>query len=742
MTTRKTRNFAAPSRKPPRAAAMGLANLRDAPPANDTLPDGLEVTIQGDTPPPQLSKNGTLQTELPDGTLLIDFSGGQPKNPLKSMNFQDNLALSDDLPFAGVAEELIREIEDDIASRAEWMDMREHGLELLGLKIESPRADVGSSSAPLEGMSTVRAPTLLQACLKFQANARGEMLPAAGPVKVMDKSGAGSTEADSWADILETDMNVYLTQTLPGYYEDTDGMFFYAGFGGSGFKKVYHCPLRRMPVSDSVDASDLIVNGAAKDLRTARRVTHRITMRDSMVKRMQIARVYRDVPLGPASFMANTETDAEGRITGISANPTRPEDYDRTIYETLCERDFGEHPNGMPLPYKVTVDKDSMQVLEIRRNWNEDDPMYMPKSMYVRFPYVEAMGFYGIGLLHIVGNSTKAMTGAMREALDAGMFASFPGFLHSLDSNRQETNELRVPPGGSMGIKTSGQDIRNVVMPLPYKDVTPGLMSLMEMVLGQADKLSGAAEFPTGEGVQNAPVGTTLAIIDQSAKIMEAVHKRFHAAQSEEFRLLKERFLEDPEAFWRHNPNNTTNWDKETFVQALNMCDLVPVADPNTPTHTHRLMKGQALAQLVAINPQLYDVRHVNEVILRLIGYSSPDEFLLPIGTPQMPNPQVMVAQAKQQELQLKGQELQVKQQDAQVRAAGQMQDSKLELIKTQLQHQGDMAEIRAKAALENARLAHQRVKDGAAMASDALEHLTPPPMPKSAGAAGLGGLQ
>src|SRR5271168_185458 len=712
---------------------LASANMRETPPQETQKPD-LEIVIDG-APEPKIDSSGTISTELPDGSLEINFAPNESK-PQFSEDFNANLAGTLGLELGNLANQLISEIDSDIQGRAEWMDMREQGLELLGLKIEQPRGDVGNSSAPLEGMSTVRAPTLLQACLRFQANARGELLPAMGPIKVVN-NGAATGIADEWAEILEKDLNIYLTQRAPEYYPDTDRMLFYVGFGGSGFKKVYHCPLRRRPVSESVDAADLIVDSGTTDLRNARRITHRIRMRDSLVKRMQKAVIYRDVGLAQATYQPDQDEQVEARIMGFNPAPQRPEDNDRTIYEVLCERDFGEDPDGMHLPYKIVLDKDSQQILEIRRNWCEDDPMKMPVNMYVRYPYVEAMGIYGIGLLHIVGNLTKGMTAAIREMLDAGMFANFPGFIYSEGVQRQETNEFRVPPGGGMRIQTGGMPIQQALMPLPYKDVSPSLMQLVTSLLQMGDKLSGTGEMPTGEGIQNAPVGTTLAIIDQATKTLDAVHKRIHAAQAEEFRLLKDRFLEDPEAFWRHNPAGATNWDKETFVQALNMVDLVPVADPNTPTHTHRLMKAQALVQLAMAQPQMFNPRVVAEHVMRLIGFQNPGEFLADPNAAPPPNPQMMMAQLKQQELQQKAQN------DA-GRLQVDKQKNKLEWMKAQLQASIDRNEIQSRNSLDNDKLQHDKSMDGAKMASDAFEHMglaSVPPM-ANAGPSAPGGVQ
>ena len=490
-------------------------------------------------------------------------------------------------------------------------------------------------------------------------------------------------------------------------------MLFYVGFGGSGFKKIYHCALRRRPVSESVDAPDLIVDAAATDLDNAKRITHRIRMRKSMVKRMQMAGVYKNVDLGHATYTMTDEERIKNSITGVSEYGLDDKDQDRTIYECLSEYDFGEHPNRMPLPYKIVIDYDSRTVLEVRRNWREDDPMYMPINMYVKYPYIEALGFYGLGLLHTVGNITRAVTAALRLAIDSAMFANFPGLLVRKGMLRQDTNELRVPPGGAVEINGSG-DIAKDIMALPYKDASAGLVAIIEKVMAMGEQVAGTPEIPVGEGMQNAPVGTVMAMIDQAGKIVDAVHKGLHEAQCKEFRMLKARLLEDPEAFWRHNPK-LSGWDRETFVDALNMVELVPVADPNTPTHTHRLMKAQALFMMAQGFPQAFDMRSTLVYICRMIGYSSPDEFLKPIGAPEAPNPEMLKIQMEQQKIQS---ETQFNMAKIQV-----MSDkNKMEIMKAQLQAKNDKMKYNSEQMIEAEKLKHARMVDGAQLLSGVID--------------------
>ncbi len=623
----------------------GLHHLREPAPEQEPLGEDLTIDL-GAIVPDQTKPSVEIPTE--DGGVIIHF-GKIASTQDKSEGHDENIAeLLDEGTLSGIAEDLMLGIEADILSRQEWLQQRAEGLELLGLKLDSPKPDTAGSSAPLEGMSTVRHPLLLEAVLRFQANARGELLPADGPVKIRvdDVSASGSPqedrEEDRQADQLETDFNYYLTTTASEYYPDTDRMLLMVGFGGCGFKKVYHCPLRRRPVSESVDAEYLIVSHGATDLRNAARITHQITMRPSVLRRMQIMGAYRDTGLGAAPLLQQSAVEAKiDDIQGTSPQSTyREEDQPRTLYECYCEIDVPgyEHTEngkvtGLPLPFKVTIDKDSRKILELRRNWKEGDDLYEAKRTFVKYPFVPGLGFYDIGLLHILGNTTVAVTAAWREALDAGMFANFPGFLFAKSGTRQNTNEFRVPPGGGVPIDTDSKPINQAVMPLPYKEAGPGLMTLIKDLAETGQRVGGTAELPVGEGRQDAPVGTTIALLEAARVTLDAVHKRLHQAQAEEFGLLKEKFEEDPESFWRFNKRKNKaryQWDVERFQAALENSDLVPAADPNTSSHVMRIMKAQAVYQLAAGDPAFFDKREVYIRTLGALGVNNPEAMFAP----------------------------------------------------------------------------------------------------------------
>ena len=665
--------------------------------------DDIEVQIDEDKPSVDTDEKGNiLRIEHPDGSISISLDGkgigNEETEAEKAKEWFRNLV--EDIgegELVRISDELMRGVGDDIESRREWIEDRAQGIKLLGLKIEIPGLQGATDGAPIEGMSKIRHPLLLEAVLRFQANARSEMLPTDGPVKIRNDSVASTIEQDSLGNALEKDLNHYLTAVASEYYPDTDRMLLMLGFGGSAFKKVYFCPLRNRPVSESVDADDLIVNNGATDLRNAKRVTHRTKMRPSTVKRLQILGVYRDVDLStPKPIDLDSVQREKNAQQGISQESFNPEDRDREIYECYCELDIGgfEHKykgkeSGLEIPYRVTIDVSTKEILSIVRNFDEDDAtLPTARQNFVKYTFVPGMGFYDLGLLHILGNTTNALTAAWREMLDAGMYANFPGFLMADTGARQNTNIFRVPPGGGALVKTGGLPISQAIMPLPYKDVGGGLMNLAENMAQTGARVGGTAEMAVGEGRADAPVGTTLAMIEQATKILNAVHKRMHSAQAEEFQLLARCFKENPESFWQRKGKPSYPWSEQTFVQALDDCELIPQADPNTSSHTQRLMKIMALKQLQSASPAMYDPIAIDTAALKAIGWSNPEQFLAPKDAQQKPPPELIQAQAMMKTNEMKAQaammDSQTKAQAAQLKGEADLMRAKIEMIKAQ----------------------------------------------------------
>jgi len=676
-----------------------MPNLRlpgvEAPASSD---EDVEIEIVDGADKANADDDGNvLEIEHGDGSISISIDGRslQDREDQPRGGWFDNLV--DDIDSGtlySIADELLRGIRDDLESRKDWIEERAQGLKLLGLKIEIPGLQGASDGAPVEGMSKVRHPLLLEAVLRFQANARSELLPTDGPVKTRIDSNGSTIQQDELANALEKDLNHYLTTTASEYYPDTDRMLLMLGFGGSAFKKIYFCPLRGRPVSESVDADDLIVNNAATDLRNAKRVTNRTFMRPSTLKRLQILGVYRDVNL---TMAPNTQLDAVQReknsMQGIKPESLNPEDRDREIYECYCELDLPgfEHKykgkvSGLEIPYRVTIDVSSREVLSIVRNYDEDtSDLPEARTNFVKYTFVPGIGFYDIGLLHILGNTTNAITAAWRELLDAGMYANFPGFLMADTGARQNTNIFRVPPGGGALVKTSGLPLNQAIMPLPYKEPSQALMALVENMAQTGMRIGGTSEMQVGEGKSEAPVGTTLAMIEQATKVLNAVHKRMHASQAEEFQLIAKCFREHPESFWQRNRKPALPWDEETFMKALDDCNIIPQADPNTASHGQRMMKLAALKQITQGNPN-FNQDAIDLEALREVGWSNPEQFMLPEGQRNKPSPEMLQAMAQ---LDLQKQSVEAKTNLTHAQAQAELARVQLDVAKAQQEGQG-----------------------------------------------------
>jgi hypothetical protein len=676
-------------------AGFAPANLRLlAPDAANDLGD-IVIDAGDDADQPDINDDGKiLRIEHGDGSVTISMNDkplygiGHNRGP---SGWFDNLAEEIDASLlSGIAEDLLRGVADDEQSRRDWIETVATFITLLGVTIEVPNISGVTDGAPVEGMSRVRHPLLLESVLRMQANARGEFLPTDGPMKIRNDS-TGGAEIELMANALEKDMNHYLTAHATEYYPDTDRMFFRLALDGTTFKKVYRCPLRMRPVSETVVAKDLIVSNDATDLANARRVTHKLMMSPTTIRRMQILGAYRDIDLGsPVEPDLDAAERAARRQQGVTDTTINPDDRDRQLYEIYCDLDIPgyEHqwkgkPSGLEIPYRVTIDVTSRQVLSLVRDYDEpqsDKELPRRRDTFVQFMYVPGLGFYGIGLGHILANTTNAITAAWREMLDNGMFANFPGFLIAKAATRQQTSIIRVPPGGGQPVDTLGKPITQSIMPLPYNTTQmPPLMQLVESMATTGARIGGTAEIQVGEGKQDAPVGTTLALIDQATRIENSVHKRVHAAQALEFKLIIALFREHPEDFLRCEKNSAsgTVWDEQTFLAAINDCDLVPQADPNTSSQLQRLMKAMGIKQLQQASQSLYDPIAVDTYALKSMGVNNPQQFFVPPQAMGQPPPQLLQMQA---EMKAKQQQADARTTDAQAR----MHTAQAKLAETQ----------------------------------------------------------
>lgn len=699
---------------------------------------------------------GRLQIELDDGSLIIRPDWRKASQGA-SKKHNANLALGmTDTALSVLAEDLLRGIRADDASRSEWLEGLAKAVEMLGIVLKKGGAAGDDAAAPVEGMSVFDHPCLLQACIRFQADFVSEMLPVDGPVKVrsdttappagaMDNQPASEfTEADL-ATAMEKDLNHYLTDTAKEYYPDTARMAFRIGLFGGGFKKVYDCPLRKRPVSESVQINDLIVDHSATDLENAAlvgRVTHRIKMQNSMLRRMMKAKVYRTVELTQPTEKNDPLEQAELRAQGQSEFATQSDEHPHTIFECstgLDPLDVGDgDDDGSYRPYKVAIEETSSTVLAVYRNWAEDDELRMPRREYVKFSYIDALGFYPLGLIHILGNTVKALTAAFRLFLDSGMFANFPGGLMADTAGKQTTNMIRVAPGSFAQIETGGRPIQEIAMPLPYKDIGAAFLQFIQHLEESGKSLGGEVSAPLQEGVANMPVGTMLASIEQAVKPLKGVFKGLHRSQAEEFQLLRDRFRENPSALWRYNKRPARQWEENEFRQALENADLVPMADPNTSSQVQRIALASAVEQLAEKAPMAHKIIEVLNYLYRVLGVPEGGQMFLktqeefdaamaaqaqaqqkPGGAaqdPQVSAAKVQLLQAQtakaQTEAQNTGADLQDKAADRQAKAASLVVES-----------QDRTADRQSHMAIAQMKLEGERQKTGANMVTTAVEH-------------------
>jgi hypothetical protein len=689
------------------------------------------VTITEDGDEVMVSSSGAKVTVRADGGVDID-TNPQPEGvaAARDTGFDENLAeVLDERHLGAIAADLIEGINADETTRANWIATYNDGIDLLALKLEKPNKDAGT-------ISTVRHPVLLEAVIRGQSLARSELLPASGPCKVRNDA-ADDEAAIEMATDLEQDFNHYLTVTATEYYPDTDRGFFYLYYGGVIYKKVYSCPLRKRPVSECVYAPDLIVSNEATDLQNALRVTHVIPMSAKRVRQLQLAGMYLDVQLTTPSQMPRPTEEKEAEVSGVGARAPRPQDQERTIYECYTDLDLGTYghkekdvPERLPVPYKVSLDKDGIKVLEIRRDWKEGDKEFQRRKHFVKYGLIPGLGFLDYGYVHILGNTAKALTGMWRILIDSGMFNSFPGGVKV--KGRNDPKEIQPAPGEFPTIDIGAvDDIRKAIMPFPYNPPSPVLLQLAQQVGEDAQRLGNAVQIESGEGRTNVPVGTMMTMIEQQTQVMQAVHKRLHTAQQEELLLLKDLFAEDPSALHRFNKDPARQWKDAAEFQNAN---LVPASDPNVPAQVHRIMQATALSLVAGQNPDLYKRRNVQKRILKTLHIDDDGELLktdaeLQQDAQNQPQPQdpkaagqALNAQAKQDGNNLKRQEMTQDAQNAEAERRARLQEIAAENAQREQDRQS-----REKVALihedtEKVRLQQEQAHSATLAASDA-EH-------------------
>lgn len=559
-------------------------------------------------------------TDDEDGGVTIDLGSlgdmGETEG-LGDPDFDANLAETlEETTLNTIVNDLLEGIEADEQSMSEAVAQYDEGLDLMALKFNDP-----SQGGVRNKTSTLRHPGLLWAVVKFQANARGEMLPADGPAKVRN-DGEDTQENNDRCEDLEEDLNHYLTVVAPEFYPDTDRMLFDFAYAGTTYKKVYYDPVRERPISEALTIKDVVVSADATDLANALRVTHKATMTPQAMRAMIDAGVWLDVAITDGSYSNVTIDSKEREIEGRASEVTIAGEQPHMIFECYTKLEI-EDGEGLA-PYRITLDKESREILEIRRNWKQDDEKKQARRRFVQYKMIPGFGgILGYGFVHLLGATVKTLTAILRMTIDAGMFSNFPGGVRS-KGTRLENNEISPGPGEFPEVETNGMSIRDTIMALPYKSPGQEMFELMEHLEQQIAQMAGTIDVEVGDGQTNIPVGSILAQIEQQTQVTTAVHKRMHQSQMEELILLKELFAEYPECLYVFGQKSDRKWTQADLENTL----FVPASDPNTPSQVHRLMRAQALGLLQAQYPTELKANVVVDRILDTMGISDKDSLM------------------------------------------------------------------------------------------------------------------
>ena len=600
-------------------------DLEDGDPAEVELDDSTVIEAPG------------LNIELEeDGSVVVDFDPRMeaPDTGDFYANLADNL---DDRVAAMVSSELMEQYEANKESRKDWQEAYRTGLELLGFRYED-------RTEPFRGATGVTHPLLAEAVTQFQAQAFGELLPAGGPVRT-EVMGKVTSELENQAERVRHFMNYQITCIMKEYTPEFDQMLFYLPLSGSTFKKVYYDEFLERAVSKFVPAEQLVVPYTATDLETAENVTHVIQISENELRKKQVAGFYSDIEVSASQSDPSEVKEEMDEISGISPTHLDQEvtllechvDLDLEGYEDLGED--GE-PTGIKLPYVVTVAEDNSKLLSIRRNYDQDDSRRKKNQYFVHFKFLPGFGFYGLGLIHMIGGLSRTATAALRQLIDAGTLANLPAGFKSRGLRIRNDDEP-LSPGEFRDVDSPGGSIRDSLMLLPYKGADQTLFSLMGFCVEAGQRFAAVSNLQVGDGNQQAAVGTTIAMLEQGAKVMSAIHKRLHYAQKDEFELLASVFGEylPPEY-----PYNVVGAERSVKAEDFDdRVDILPVSDPNIFSMAQRVTLAQTELQLAQSAPELHNLYEAYRRMYTAVGVKDVDSILKPVeqGEPIPKDPAV-----------------------------------------------------------------------------------------------------
>jgi len=559
---------------------------------------------------------------LDDGSMEITIIPDADESDL--MPFDGNLAEAlDEGQLAGLSEDLLGLIDADTESRKEWADTFVKGLDVLGFKYEE-------RTEPWDGACGVYSTVLAEAAIRFQAETMSETYPAAGPVKTKIL-GQETKDKEEAAARVKADMNYELTETMVEYRPEHERLLYSLGLAGSAFKKVYFDPNLGRQVAIYIPAEDVIIPYGASHIETAERVTHVMRRTKNEIKKLQAAGFYRDVDLGdPQPYHSDIEK-RKAEEGGFSLT-----DDDRyAVYEVhadLIIEGVDEDEDDIAKPYVVTIERSTNEVLAIRRNWNPDDELMLKRQHFVHYVYVPGFGFYGLGLIHIIGGYAKAGTSLIRQLVDAGTLSNLPGGLKSRGL-RIKGDDTPIEPGEWKDVDVPSGSIRDNIMPLPYKEPSQTLLALLNQITTEGRRLGAISDMNISDMSANAPVGTTLALLERTLKPMAAVQARVHYAMKQEFKMLKAIMAEYAPTEYNYQPTR----GEVTARQAdYMMVDVIPVSDPNSSTMAQRVVQYQAVLQMSQSAPQIYDLPQLHRQMIEVLGVKNADK-LVPIKDDMKP---------------------------------------------------------------------------------------------------------
>ena len=590
-------------------------------PSLNPAPLGLSTLVEDDGPGIE------IEIENPDGDLvgmdgieidLMDIVSGE-----KSDDFDANLAEEmDEGEMQKLASDLVELVDADIGSRKEWVEMYVKGLDVLGMKYEE-------RTEPWLGACGVFSTVLTEAAIRFQSETIIETFPAQGPVKT-EIIGAIDRLKEEAAERVRDDMNYQLTEVMSEYRPEHERMLYSLGLAGSAFKKVYFDPGLDRQVSMFIPAEDIIIPYGASSLKTSDRVTHVMRKTKNDMKRLQVAGFYRDVELGEPQIIHSDIEKKKAEDQGFSLT-----DDDRyQILEIHVDYDLPgyEDEDGIALPYIVTIDRGTNKVLAVRRNWNPDDKNKLKRDHFVQYTYVPGFGAYGLGLIHLIGGYARAGTSIIRQLVDAGTLANLPGGLKTRGL-RIKGDDTPINPGEFRDVDVPSGSVRDNIMPLPYKEPSQVLLALLNQITDEGKRLGSIADMNISDMSANAPVGTTLALLERQLKTMSAVQARVHYSMKQEFKLLRDIIRDYTPDQYSFDPSSGDRMAKQ---EDYDMVDVIPVSDPNSATMAQRIMQYQAVMQLAQQAPQIYDLPLLHRQMIEVLGVKNADK-LVPMDDDMTP---------------------------------------------------------------------------------------------------------